>query len=641
MDELKKEDLALLTADTFHTVNGYRFAYCEKGVRMETGNKTGYFPQRSIPATLFPSPITLGCSFDTELIFEVGKAVGAECVSDGADLMFAAEANVNIDGRANAYSEDTLLAGKACGADIKGAQSMGVSAVARNFFLPKEESCVSKRALKEIYAKAFYIAIEEGAPRAVSVCAKLINGEGLCESPLIKDVLRGYLSYDGAVIAEPFAICDRISSLKATVDIEASPDLDMPAALTTALKKGFISLEEVEERIRKAKELFSFDNVIIHADMTANDLLSVKAAEESITLLKNDGALPLKGDSVVIVGEEKTQDGAKVNPYENISLASALDEALSVKVASITDKPILDADVALIWMDEGSEDVALEYKKAGIKTIALMNYPKPFNVAAFDAILYVGLYGQGGSRALSKILLGEVCPSGKLSVTIREKEEDEDMFFGYMKEGDAEFSFGKGLSYTTFTYSSLKLSANVFRQGERIYVSVDVENSGEIAGKEVVQLYVSPVKSRVKRAKRTLRAFVKIRLEAKEKRSVIFTLDDEDLFYYDEYLDRFNIETGLYNIEIGSASDDVRLTRQLQVFSKDNMMGKDVVTSKKVAKGITPLTNISELKKVSRKAYSLAMKKAKAYGKAVDLPISALRAVEKNLVERIIETANK
>ena len=622
----------LLTATDFHKAQAgdvFEYADGEKGVAKETGERG-----RRIPATLFPSPQSAGCSFNVDLLCELGRAVGEECLSDGIDALFAADANVS-DNRTSCYSSEPFLAGKAAGAYIKGVQSVGVAAVLRNFLRPAEKGYVDERKIKERYAKSYEVAIKTGEPKAVSVARERVNGVPLSESPLIEDILRKAFAYNGAVIAEPYAVNDKVKSLIAGVDFESVPNLDAASDLKEGLDKGVIDEDMIRRSAERVKELFSRKNKIRPSDMKKNQELSYIAAKESVVLLKNDGVLPLDENlKTAIFGEEKTQEGELVNPFFEEKFFQAFYEKKKSIVLSNKKKSTFSADVALIWINSNEAiEVAKTFKRSGKKTIGLLNKAEDsvyLRDKYFDALLFTGLYGGSGGKALTDIILGD-SPSGKLSIELRDKRSS------------LLYPFGYGASYAEFVFSNVKLSQNLYREGDEARISVEVKNVGDVAGKEVVQVYVAPPKSHVEKPAAKLIGFAKVDLDVGEKKRVTFTIKDEDLSYYDVDLNRWNIETGNYKIKIGSSSTDIKASKTLQVFSKDNLVGKNAVVKEKIEDNIDALTTFGELKRKNRKAYSFAMKKACVYlGKDVEeLPIGVLRSYEKNIVARILELANK
>jgi beta-glucosidase len=139
----------------------------------------------------------------------------------------------------------------------------------------------------------------------------------------------------------------------------------------------------------------------------------------------------------------------------------------------------------------------------------------------------------------------------------------EGFFVGYRfydkKDIAPLFPFGYGLSYTTFAYRNLKLSKPEYAAGDSIRFSVDVENTGSRAGKEIVQVYLRDVQSRLARPEKELKAFAKVALEPGETKTVTFTLDEEALSYYDPASKRWVAEVGEFQALVGSSSRDIRL----------------------------------------------------------------------------------
>lgn len=195
------------------------------------------------------------------------------------------------------------------------------------------------------------------------------------------------------------------------------------------------------------------------------------------------------------------------------------------------------------------------------------------------AILEGWLGGQAGGGAVADVLLGRVNPSGKLSETFPVRLEDtpaylnfpgdghnvrygEGVFVGYRyyeKKGIKPlFPFGHGLSYTTFEYSDLRLSKDVITDQDELKVTVKVRNTGNRAGKEVVQLYVRDVEATVPRPEKELKAFAKVSLEPGEAKDVELVLTGRDFAYYDAARSMWYVEAGEFEILVGASSADIR-----------------------------------------------------------------------------------
>jgi len=203
-----------------------------------------------------------------------------------------------------------------------------------------------------------------------------------------------------------------------------------------------------------------------------------------------------------------------------------------------------------------------------------------------SAIVEAYLGGQAVGKAEVKVLFGEVNPSGRLSETFPNRLEDtpcyltygkgkdhaeyrEGVFVGYRyyttRDMDVQYPFGYGLSYTTFGYSGLTVDKTGLTDAETLTVSVDVENTGDRAGKEVVQLYVAPVNSEVPRPVRELKGFEKVSLEPGEKKTVTFTLDDRAFAVWNADLHCWDVPDGAYRIQICRNAREVILETEVQV----------------------------------------------------------------------------
>lgn len=218
--------------------------------------------------------------------------------------------------------------------------------------------------------------------------------------------------------------------------------------------------------------------------------------------------------------------------------------------------------------------------KANPKTIVVLNCGSPVAMPWVNdvaAIVLAHYPGMEGGHAVADVLCGKVNPSGKLTVTYPRALKDtpaynnypgsrdvvygESIFVGYrhydLREIEPLFPFGHGLSYTTFEYSDLKVSESVER-GEAVQVSVMVKNVGKVAGKEVVQVYVSDKQSSLARPPKELKGFVKIELKPGEIKTVTFELNARALSFYDPSRKQWVAEPGEFEVLIGSSSRDIR-----------------------------------------------------------------------------------
>ena len=206
-------------------------------------------------------------------------------------------------------------------------------------------------------------------------------------------------------------------------------------------------------------------------------------------------------------------------------------------------------------------------------------------VNKIPAIVQGWYLGSMGGKSLANVISGKVNPSGKLPFSFPAKLSDcgahafgeisypgdsimqeykEDILVGYRwhdtKKIPALFSFGHGLSYTTFEYGNASASAKSFSGNEEIRINVTVKNSGKTAGKEVIQLYIGDETGKIMRPVKELKGFDKIALQPGEQKEVSFIVKAGDLKYYDEAIGDWNVASGKFKAYIGSSSTDIRST---------------------------------------------------------------------------------
>ena len=197
------------------------------------------------------------------------------------------------------------------------------------------------------------------------------------------------------------------------------------------------------------------------------------------------------------------------------------------------------------------------------------------------AIIEAWIPGEKGGQAIAEILFGDVNPSGKLTVTVPRHAGQLPVYYNYPKSkrhwlehgwgvayADLDptplYSFGHGLSYTTFEYSNLHFDKNQIGPGGTAHISVNVKNTGKRVGKEVVQLYIEDLFASVETPVQELRGFEKIELKPGEIKTVTFELDPEHLALYNRHLERL-VEPGEFRVMVGASSADIRLDGLLTV----------------------------------------------------------------------------
>jgi beta-glucosidase len=229
-------------------------------------------------------------------------------------------------------------------------------------------------------------------------------------------------------------------------------------------------------------------------------------------------------------------------------------------------------------IDLEQEELIKQVFAANPKTVVVLisSYPYAINWTQehVPAILHLAQNSQELGTALADVLFGDYNPAGRLVQTWPKSLEqvppmmDYDIRHGrtYMYfKGEPLYPFGHGLSYTTFKYTGLKTSAGALKKDGTITVSVDVQNSGKVAGEEVVQFYVKHVASAVERPAQELRGFQRIALQPGERKTVKFALPAKSLAYWDQAQRTFVVEPGKIELRAGSSSADIRLKKTIEV----------------------------------------------------------------------------
>ena len=373
-----------------------------------------------------------------------------------------------------------------------------------------------------------------------------------------------------------------------------------------------------------------------------HELAGKLAAECMVLLKNEGGVLPLKsGERVAVIGEfaqkPRYQGGGSshINSFKVTSLMDALsgvegvtyaqgyhaeddvtDDALlceAVAAAKAADKAVIVAGLPDSFESEGYDRTHMRMPASQIalieavaaanpNTVVLLYNGSPVEMPWIDCVKgvvegYLG--GQNVGTASRAVLWGEVSPCGRLPETIPLRLEDtpcyltyggegntavysEGVFVGYRwytsKKQPVRFPFGYGLSYTSFAYSNLRVSADAIADSETVTVSVDVTNTGDMAGKEVVQLYVAPPKADVIRPIRELKGFEKVELAPGETKTVSFVLDKRSFAYWNTQIHDWHVVTGDYAIQIAKNADEVALEIPVHVTGAELPRDYDVDT---------------------------------------------------------------
>ncbi len=491
------------------------------------------------------------------------------------------------------------------------------------------DSVSDERAMREIYLKVFEIAVKEANPATLMCAYNKINGTYCSENKwLLRDVLRGEWGFSGLVMTDWGAMHDRVKSLMAGLDLEMPGDTAVCRRdIVEGVRSGKLSMQDLDEAVKNVLVLVDryAKKFADDCDFDLHDKVASDVAEDCAVLLKNDGVLPLeKGKKYFVAGdlfEKMRYQGAgssMINPARLTSPKKAFDEkkinytfargyaenAVATNTALLNEaltaaKPF---ETALVFVgltdyveSEGYDREHMRLpenqlalieglQKAGKRVVVVLFGGSPVELPFAEkvsAILNMYLPGQSGGRACARLLFGEVSPSGRLAETWPMQYADvplyenfakgpvevykESIFVGYRYyttyNKRVRYPFGYGLSYTSFAWSEM----NVKAEEEEIVVSCRVRNTGERAGAEVVQLYVSAPKSSVLKPLRELRAFRKVYLEAGEEKEVVLTFKRDELKFFDLQSHKWRMEKGEYRIELCSDAETVRLFEGIEL----------------------------------------------------------------------------
>ncbi len=467
------------------------------GLRKQDLNADHLGVNISIEAVCFPAACALACSFDRELIYKMGQALGNECQAEDVSVILGPGANIKrspVCGRNFEYfSEDPYLSSQMAANHIKGVQSQNVGTSLKHFAANNQEhrrmsasSEIDERTLREIYLASFETAVKEAKPWTVMCSYNRVNGVYASENKkLLTDILRDEWGFDGFVVSDWGAVDERVEGLKAGLDLE------MPSSggfndelIVKAVKDGSLDekvLDRAVERILGVLDRY-LENRSKNAvwDKEKDSRLAREIEGECIVLLKNDDSiLPIsKTEKVAFIGEfaekPRYQGGGSshINSFDSLSALDAVkgvcdveyargydssadvtDEKLiaeAVSLAEKSDKAVIFAglpdsfesegfDRSHMRMPENQNKLIAEVCKVQPNTVVVLHNGSPVEmpwVNDVKGILEVYLGGQSVGGAEIDILFGDANPCGKLAETFPKKLSDNPSYLTFPGEGD-------------------------------------------------------------------------------------------------------------------------------------------------------------------------------------------------------------
>jgi len=663
-------------------------------------------------ATIYPTPLAWGASFDPELVGEMAAAFGATMRAAGVHQGLAPVLDVTRDYRwgrvEETIGEDPYLVGAVGTAYVRGLQSAGLQATLKHFAgysasrAGRNHAPVSMgpREFADVILPPFEMAIRIGGAR--SVMPTYIDRDGMpasADPTLLTDLLRGQLGFDGLVVSDYFAVSflqlqHRVAADPAdaaALALAAGLDVELPSTrcygdpLLAAVSAGDVPEELVDRaaaRVLQQKlELGLLDpgwsplpagagptdddlDLDLDLDPPAERDIARRLAEESVVLLANGRrALPLPRTArVAVIGpladdplaffgcytmprhlqHQAWFDSASGAGVEVATVLAALREELpdvsyargcdvatadrsgfaeAVATARSTDLIVAvvgdqaglfghgtsgeGCDVTDLTLPGVQQELLQALADAGPPVVAVLVTGRPYALGAvagrLAAVVQAFFPGEEGGHAIAGVLTGRVTPSGKLPVELPRlpgaqpstylRSPNAALHAGSDVDPTPLFAFGHGLSYTTFGYADLELSAERTPTDGGVGISCTVRNTGPVDGTEVVQLYLGDPVSSVVRPTRWLAGFTRVTLAPGESARVTFRLHADRTAFTGRDGTRI-VEPGDISVAVGGASDDLPLAGSFTLTGPVRPAGADRVLATPVS--VRPLGRSGE-----------------------------------------------
>jgi beta-xylosidase len=648
-------------------------------------------------ATIFPTPLAWGASFDPGLVGEMSAAFGATMRAVGVHQGLAPLLDVTRDYRwgrtEETIGEDPYLVGVIGTEYVRGLQRAGIQATLKHFAAyaasraGRNHAPVSMgpRELADVILVPFEMAVRLGRARSVMASYVDIDGVPASADPrLLTTLLRGKYGFDGVVVSDYYAVSflelqHAVAAGQgeaAALALAAGLDVELPGTrcfgepLLDLASAGVVPAAVIDRAtarvLRQKLDLGLLDpGWSPRADQAADapDLdppaqrdIARRLAEESVVLLANDAGdsgtrtLPLAANArVAVVGPLADERLAFFGCYSmprhlghmrrfdgsadgaGVEVVTALDalrregvtvtgHAAGCDVRTLDESGFAEAvsrtrsadvivavvgDEAGLWghgtSGEGCDASELKLPgvqerllhalaDTGIPVVAVLVTGRPYALGTvagrLAAVVQAFFPGEEGGQAIAGVLTGRVTPSGKLPVEIPRdagaqpstylRSRNAARHSGSSVDPTPLFAFGHGLSYTTFEYAGLELSAGAAPTHGEVRISCTVRNTGPVAGTEVVQLYLGDPVSTVVRPVKWLAGFARAALEPGEAARVTFRLHADRTSFTGRDLTRI-VEPGTITVTVGGSSDDLPLTGSFTLTGPIRTVGIDRV----------------------------------------------------------------
>ncbi len=522
----------------------------------------------SIKAVCFPAACATAASFDRELLYGMGEALGGECMAENVAVLLGPAVNIKrapVCGRNFEYfSEDPYLTGELAAAFTKGVQSKGAGVSVKHFAANNQEtrrmtvsSEMSERTLREIYLPAFETVVKQASPQTVMCSYNKINGIYASENErLLTHVLRDEWGFEGFVVSDWYAVNDRVRAIAAGLDLEMpGGDKTNDEKLVAAVNAGELDeavLNTAVERILKVVLDYADHRREAKFDRERDHEKAAEIARECAVLLKNDGALPLKqGESVLFIGEfaavPRYQGGGSshVNAYSAQGALSVAEKygiryvkgfgadgtgteeerKEAVRAAKEADKVVVFAGLPDSYESEGYDRKHIDLPEnqnrlireligKGANITVILHNGSPVSMPWIDgtnAVLEMYLGGEGVGEACVDLLYGIANPSGCLPETFPLRLEDSPAYLSF--PGDMEkVEYSEGV-FVGYRYYDSRKQAVLFPFGYGLsYTQFEYRNlrlsKSELCDTESVEVSVDVVNVGRVRGKKVVQLYV-------------------------------------------------------------------------------------------------------------------------------------
>ena len=429
-----------------------------------------YVPDKQLPGC-FPPGIVLASSWNKELIYQCGRALGKEAHYYKVDVLLGTpNVNVHRDPRGGrlfeGYSEDPCLVAGLAPSFVKGIQDEGITANVKHFAANNQETermtvneHISKRALEEIYFPGFKACVKEAGCKTVMSAYNAINGEHCAQNPwLLTNVLRDQWGFTGFVVSDWGAARNQAKAITAGNDVAMPGPRDI-APVIEAVKKGELSEEAIDKAVSNYLTVLLTMPIITgrrykKLDREGSRKAAYDIVKDALILLKNkDYTLPLtKEANVCFYGEKSKQfiesggGSANVVTSESTSLYECMTDLLGQEkitfeeIKKETDAVVITVgamgregadrgDLYLPWKERQLLERGIsEAKEQNKKVIVILNVCGPVDLSDYeediDALLCIFIPGMEGGHVVADALVGNVNPSGKLPITFPKTYRD-------------------------------------------------------------------------------------------------------------------------------------------------------------------------------------------------------------------------